>query len=340
MAKSYEYYLEIEFDNNNDTVIYEGNSYISSNHTADMVSLKYSGIRISFTRTYKKKWEDFRDQKNGPVMNHLKKALCCYMLAKGSIPECRAAVFAAEGREQELYDLKNKLNDQSGGKLDIKLRRSDFSRVFTGDTEERKALYNSMTFFIHSQLSGNSPHDSMRAAWSSLNALYTEIHGTGKEQEKLDELWEYIPQLNMNKTTEYIIGLDDSVWNSLDWEKYVENGISNQERKNNFKRLLDGLFAEQADFDSLLGGLLFAAAKEKFPDLVNNCTASNVKKRIAFMVCRYCYFKRNMSMHAGMPYPLYVFSEKEESRTENILVKILNYTVRDILTERYFCNNP
>ena len=34
---------------------YEGNSYISSNHTADMVSLKYSGIRISFTRTYKKK---------------------------------------------------------------------------------------------------------------------------------------------------------------------------------------------------------------------------------------------------------------------------------------------
>ena len=340
MAKSYEYYLEIEFDNNNDTVIYEGNSYISSNHTADMVSLKYSGIRISFTRTYKKKWEDFRDQKNGYVMNHLKKALCCYMLAKGSIPECRAAVFAAEDSEQELYDLKNKLNDQSGGKLDIKLRRPDFSRVFTGDTEERKALYNSMTFFIHSQLSGNSPHDSMRAAWSSLNALYTEIHRTGKEQDKLDELWEYIPQLNMNKTTEYIIGFDDSVWNSLDWEKYVENGISNNDRKAKFKRLLDGLFAEQTDFDSLLGGLLFAAAKEKFPDLVNNCTASNVKKRIAFMVCRYCYFKRNMSMHAGMPYPLYVFSEKEESRTENILVKILNYTVRDILTERYFCNNP
>lgn len=337
MAK-YEHSLQVLFNTSNTEVIYDGIIY-SKKNLIDNVTISCDSIVITFVRSSKKKKEAVLDSPSSIIREHLQKALCFYLVTQGTIPEVKDIIFTC-GKERMSLPHEHFTCCWKNCDIDITLPAEKAEIIFRhAANSEEKIFYVVITHFLKSQLD-NFSHDRFRAAWSTLNAMYTYIDalsnsGYRSEEKKISTLSEIIDKNDMCNATKLINSLEiNGFWGSLSWYS-IFNGLSEKEMRKYFNgssyndsELLNFIYKYMSGIQHI---------EEKYPELKKEFTAkisrSNVHRpsdKLKFIVCKYCYNKRNNSYHAVEPYPVFVISETAETNIEQTLTEIIQLTVKDL----------
>lgn len=337
MAK-HEHSLQVLFNTSNTDVIYDGIIY-SKKNLIDHVTISRDSIIINFVRSSKKKKEDVLDSPSSIIREHLQKALCFYLVTQGTIPEVKDIIFTC-GKERMSLPHEHFTCCWKNCDIDITLPADKAEIIFKHSTNsEEKIFYVVITHFLKSQLD-NFSHDRFRAAWSTLNAMYTYIDalsnsGYRSEKDKISTLCEIIDKNDMCNATKLINSLEiNGFWGSLSWYS-VFNGLSEKEMRKYF----NGSSYNDSEllncFYKYMNGIL--RMEEKYPELIEEITAKISKRtihrpsdKLKFIVCKYCYNKRNHSYHAEVAYPVFVISAAAETSIEQTLTEIIQLTVKDL----------
>lgn len=343
--------LTVSFRTDGDKEIYRGTS-VARKGLEDQVVIRESSITISFERAKQKIPEEVLDSSNSYIRLHLERALMYYLAVMGNIPECEGVTYKYGLEKTEKMEGTAEIVRQwKDFKVDYTLSPEVCGRMFRGSDGEPLSLVNPISFFLWSQLS-DSPHEAFRAAWSSLNALYTNIRGEEEatEENKLKELSEFIKGHDMERACEFVMNIDnDRFWKDLRWYSFMDKNAS----QGRFIAFFEKHFAREAKRDALLGEVLYSKLFDKIEDCQKLKTSARQKRadffagkkgsdkycvpknRLEFLVCLYCYYKRNKSIHAGDAYPLFIISEKSENYAEPVLTELLWNVITDIIEEKY-----
>ena len=337
MAK-YKHKLEVLFACNNSDTIYDGIIY-HSKKVIDHVTVKTDTIIIEFERSSKKKKEEILDSPKSNIREHLQKALCFYLATQGTIPDVKDIVYTcgdnAVSMPHEHFAATWKNCD-----ITITLPVENAGVIFKHyDNSEEKVFYAVITHFLKAQLD-NFSHDRFRSAWSTLNALYTYIDdlsndGYRSEEEKISTLRSVIDNNDMFSAVSLINELGNSdFWERLSW--YHEFNVLTEKQ---MRKLFSGGVYNDTELLKCFYKYLCGIQKleEAHPDLCREFEAKIKKRKIIrpkdklkFIVCKYCYDKRNVSYHAQIPYPVFVISDEAETSIEQVLTEIVLLTVKDL----------
>ena len=341
--------LTVSFRTDGDEELYRGTSFARKG-IEDQVVIKESSITISFERAKQKLPEEVLDSSMSYIRTHLERALMYYLAVKGNIPECDGVTYRyGFGKTESMEGTAEIIRQWKDFKVNYTLSPEACGRLFRGSDGELLSLVNPISFFLWSQLS-DSPHEAFRAAWSSLNALYTNIAAKDtQEEKKLRKLSEFIKGHDMERACGFVMDIDnDRFWKDLRWYGFMEKNASNWR----FKTFFQEQYADEAKRDALLGDILYSRLFDKIEacqelkdesrdradffagkkDSDKYCVPVN---RVEFLVCFYCYYKRNKSVHAGDAYPLFIISEKSENYAEPVLTELLWNVISDIIEEKY-----
>lgn len=344
--------LVIEFDSDDDKEIFRGKSYIQKNICDDEVVICGNKIEIDYERNKEMAVEKVLDSPKSYIRMHLQRALGFYIAVLGQIPECKSVTYTVSGNKYKLKEIAALAKKWSDYKIDTCLKSEACEKVFNGKRDENIPLYNAVSYFVKAQLA-DYYHDSFRCAWSGLNALYTNMveNAEASEEVKLGKLGDFIMCHEMSNSCDYVAEIDNNkFWNKLEWFYFLENGF----KKHGFQKYYNDYFSKNAKKDAVLGEALFSKLTSKVMTDKNKVDIERLKEkakvyskkkneekyihykdRVEFLVRKYCYFKRNRSMHAGQEYPLFIISEDSENYVEPILTKLLILAIKDIIEEKY-----
>ncbi len=344
--------LIVGFKSDNDSEVYRGKSYIQKNACDDEVVICRNKIEINYERINAMPIEKVLDSPKSYIRMHLQRALGFYIGVFGEIPECKSVTYCVSGEKYELDKIVELAKKWSNYSIENVLKREACEKIFNGKRDENIPLYNAVSFYVKAQLT-DYYHDSFRCAWSGLNALYTNMVGNAEasEETKLCRLTDFILCHDMSNSCEYVAKIDnDKFWNKLEWFYFLKNGFE----RHNFQKYYNDYFSKEAKRDAVLGEAIFSKLnsevmtdktkvdieklKEKADFYSKKKTEEkyiHFKDRVEFLVRKYCYFKRNRSMHAGQEYPLFIISEDSENYVEPILTKLLILAIKDIIEEKY-----
>lgn len=344
--------LVITLDEKNDNEVFRGTSYIQKNVRDDEVVIFENRIEINYERCSIMPVEKLLDSPKSYIRTHLQRALGFYIAVFGFVPEFKKAEYTAGDISCELEKITELSKKWKNYRIETLLSRDVCKKIFEGKRENNVPLYNAVSFFIKAQLTELS-HDSFRSAWSSMNALYTNMVDNAEvsEESKLKKLEEFILNHEMKNSCEYVGTInDEKFWYKLEWFYFLKNGFA----RHNFQKYYNDYFSQKAKRDAVLGEVLsgklsyevmteknkvdmekIKAKAELYSKEKDNDEYIHFKDRVEFLVRKYCYFKRNRSMHAGQEYPLFIISEESENYIEPILVKLLIYAIKDIIEEKY-----
>lgn len=350
-----EHYLEVVFKKKETEVLYDGASYLREN-LSDQLYISDRKIRISFSRSKKMPLKDVLDSSNSLIRYQLQRALCFYLAVQGTIPDVSKITFFDGIREHSIVH-ESFTNTWKNCNLDILLPREAVSVIFS-ERDKGKRVFVALTYFIKAQLDLFS-HDRFRAAWSGINGIYRVYSEkeNDSENELISKLSRRIKVLEMRDSMALVSSLPDEFWNHLEWYAYVHSRTGEK-----YQCPLDMEKADHYSDAVLLERLLSAyqsasaaemKANEKAPEKATNKYAevqkyekgvraivdrqiTDYKDRLRFLVCRYCYMRRNRSFHAERAYPVFVISREAETGSEQILTKLLLLVIKDFLVSDEF----
>lgn len=345
-----EHYLEVVFKKKETEVLYDGASYLREN-LSDQLYISDRKIRIFFSRSKKMPLKDVLDSSNSLIRYQLQRALCFYLAVQGTIPDVSSITFF-DGIRKHPIAHESFTDTWKNCNLDILLPKEAVSAVFS-ERDKGKRVFVVLTYFIKAQLDLFS-HDRFRAAWSGINGIYRTFCSNDKEKEYLQirKLGESIVQFEMKNSQELVSSLSAGFWDHLEWYAFVHSRTGDRpyyflDKENKYH------YSDSVVLERLL--LAYKSAyrdeertikkdpkktKNEYSELtqyVNDTQAVidrhiiDYKEQIRFLVCKYCYMRRNRSFHAEKAYPVFVISKDTETGSEQILTRLLLLVIKDFL---------
>ena len=327
--------LQIEFETDKRAIHYDGSVYVKKN-LSDAVLVADNLICISFARKQPAKPSDLLDSPNSIIRGELQKALCFYLGVCGQIPPVRSVLYS-RGKQQHKIDYEHFTNTWKNCEIDYPLLKDDASCIFS-DQKLASKRYINLTYYLKAQLSKFS-NDRFRSAWSGINSFF---ETEGCESNKIEKFRKSLAESNLLFSTRLISTLPDSFWDELDWYSYIKKNIKNMNSICSWNHISDSWLLEKMLVHLEAYRNRFAEQNIQMPDvsmlrrqLTKKIEQKTVdyKARLIFLICDYCYFLRNRSFHAGVPYPVFVISQKAETEGEKKLTELLIVLMKDLMQQ-------
>lgn len=330
--------LIVLFDEKSSEPLYQGDSWYRKN-LVDQLDIRRDRIEISFVRAGKID-SDYLFTSSCPVRIQLYRAACFYLAVTGRMPDVKEiALFQGDKRIE--IDGERLTRHWANCRTEITIPPEVAVRCFR---ENGLKCHIAITFFLKAQLD-TFPHDCFRAAWSGINALYNGLKKDKNDKDNLNALSDFLRRQKPRRAEKYLRSLDNSFWDHLEWYNYIKWNSLEKATEEVFEtecfhdRLLYDKIAKQILIQRGKSGkdqaeterlhAVYLKKLEKRSNIIN--------ERVRFLVTSYCYMLRNRSFHAGRPYPVFGLFEENMEYPEQILTKVLLYTICDLLENSIDC---
>ena len=329
---AYNYTLLVVFKEKSRDVLYDGISFYRGN-LIDRIKVSRHQIAICFSRSGKIDIENYLYSPQSPVRYQLYRAACFYLAVMGTLPDVKQIRIA----------LNNETIALDKDKLTKNWTNCNIARTMPAETaaicfgENGKSCYAAITYFLKAQLDP-FPRDRFRAAWSGLNALYSQYHIGGNEQEKLKALSQLIRQQKPKLSVAYVKTLSDDFWRHLKWGLMFSDG--NLSRDALIKKIQNNNYADLTIYKYLLAcyrNLLKKSNDVDCSEMLSNLETrinrkrDNYPEQLSFLATEYCYLLRNRSFHAAEPYPVFDLFDDSKASVEDQLVELLLLLMRELI---------
>lgn len=332
--KKIKHILRVQFKSKNSAVMYDGSSFVNKS-ISDEVLIKRNKIDIIFYRSKKMQVCDVLDSPKSIIRMHLQKCLCFYLAVTGEIPDVRVVTYICD---TEKYPIEHEKFTQTWKNCYAGITLSaEYARIIF-DQKKGQIFYVMLTYFLKAQLD-NFSHDRFRAAWSTLNAMYSYLADNKSknpnESEKLRNFMQIIDIEPMENSLEIVKALDYDFWKSVDWYYLLI-----QKDKGKIKEYYCDCYNDKLILELVKKYAWGFSQKDKLKEL-NEALMNELERkikmniynpvdRLKFIIRKECYSRRNRSFHAEKPYPLFVISNGTETHFENILTEIILLTFKDL----------
>ncbi len=342
--------LIIQFKKRERSLIFKGKSYLRKN-LVDEVSIYYDRIILSFDRTKSVNLQNCLFSQKSLFRYEIQKSLCFYLAVTGVIPEVKEIWLERNDENQYLEDI-SFAKEWSTCTVRRVLKPEVLACIFeTG--QESRVLYTVLTFYLKAQM--DHSHDSFRAAWSGLNALYTALAPSGAswERDKIEALRPYFDMDSLSEIREKVSMLNDSFWKELDWYSFTRNLCVERGKVKSIDKVIEPVYnlqdsmlirtitdymrstiytdkdensGEKADNERLRKEINkkeneISGKKADFErrrreiDRKVNEYGVSYSSRAYFLVIQYCYMLRNRSFHAEKAYPIFAIYDVGAGQT-------------------------
>ena len=326
------YALILKFEEKKTEILYQGLSWYRKN-LVDQIMITYNRIEIRFQRNTRIALEEYIFQPSNPVRYQLYRAACFYLSVVGKLPKVHSLIMCGNEKQYQI-DIEKLTKNWKGCCVPITLPAEIAAECFS---EEGKWVYIIITYFLKAQLDAFS-HDCFRAAWSSLNAVYSHLSSNSQEQEtvKLRRLACFLRNHHALDAEKNAAAFDKEFWKHLEWHNYAqkrkienikEDIMNNRYRDIEIYQCLVEYAKSQFKKDPVVVNEISEYAKERIKK-----KEIDANERVRFLVCEYCYMLRNRSFHALKPYPIFGLFTEDGKDQEGQLTRLLLLTIRDILT--------
>ena len=358
MAK-HTYVLSLAFSTDKKDKLYEGDSWYNKTIT-DHISITKDRIEIDFSRSSKIS-PDYMYTSSSPVRYQLYRAACFYLAVVGSLPPVQS-IDLSMGNSIISLDPEQLTSHWENCKIEDTLSIDIASKCFLDDG---KYCHIVMTYFLKAQLDP-FPHDSFRAAWSGINALYNYLYHKKKapnkdhESNKIRSLKEYIRNHTLTNAESYASKLPNDFWTQIQWYNYsqketiskIEKNLINNTYRDKviYQKLANYVCAiyerdshqisptasspHEANYDNRTSQEKAETIRRKAEKVICKKTIDG-NERVRFLVCDYCYMLRNRSFHALKPYPVFSMFNNDTTSAESMLTKLMILTISDLLPYIY-----
>lgn len=325
-----EYHLKVYFDTCEKELLYSGVSWYRKG-IEDYIIIQKNLIDISFTRTSKVD-ADYVFKPLSPVRYELYRAACFYLAVTGTLPIVKSIVLIG-GKEKIFLDVDRLTKHWANCHIEILLKPEMAAKCFQ---KEGKHAYIVLSYFLKAQLD-NFPADGFRAAWSSLNALYSTLTEDTREREKINSLKNLITDSDMTQTGDYVSKLDDYFWKNLEWYNYlqvlggktVDQALQNIGSKTRDRTIYMMLASQVRELNKRKREMDYSVFEKKIEKSWKN-RRNSIEEKYVFLITEYCYMIRNRSFHAARPYPVFGLFDAKNISIQEQLTEVVLHCISDL----------